>query len=282
LNHPHICQIYDVGPDYLVLELVDGRELEGPAPAADAVRVALQIADALQAAHARGILHRDLKPSNVVVTADGRAKLLDFGIAKLASREAHSEQTIDGAVIGTVAYMSPEQALGKQVDVRSDIFSFGALLYELISGRRAFPGNTDAEAFSAVLRDEPPPLSNAGALDRIARKCLQKDPSQRFQTASALKAALEPLAAAQPNAVRSIAVLPFDNMSGDKENEYFSDGLAEEIINTLAQIPVSRSSRARRRSPSRASTRTSAASPRLWTSRRCSKAASAKQETAYV
>jgi serine/threonine-protein kinase len=198
--------------------------------------VALQIADALQAAHARGILHRDLKPSNVVVTADGKAKLLDFGIAKLAARDAQGEQTIDGTVIGTVAYMSPEQALGRPLDVRSDIFSFGALLYELISGRRAFPGNTDAEAFTAVLRDEPLPLDDAGPLDRIARKCLQKDPSQRFQTVSALRAALEPLGAAPPNAARSIAVLPFDNMSGDKENEYFSDGLAEEIINTLAQI----------------------------------------------
>ena len=237
LNHPHICQIYDIGPDYLVLELVDGRQLEGPSSAPDAVRLALQITDALQAAHARGILHRDLKPSNVVVTSDGKSKLLDFGIAKLAARDSCAEQTIDGAVIGTAAYMSPEQAQGRALDARSDIFSFGALLYELISGRRAFPGSTDAEAFSAVLRDEPPPLHAPAPLERVVRKCLQKDPAQRFQTASALKAALEPLAATEPNPPRSIAVLPFENMSGDKENEYFSDGLAEEIINSLAQIP---------------------------------------------
>jgi TolB-like protein/cytochrome c-type biogenesis protein CcmH/NrfG/predicted Ser/Thr protein kinase len=237
LNHPHICQIYDVGPDYLVLELVDGHEIRGPSSEADAVRLALQITDALHAAHARGILHRDLKPSNVVVTADGQAKLLDFGIAKLSGNDPRAAQTVDGAVLGTVAYMSPEQAQGKPLDARSDIFSFGALLYELISGRRAFAADTDAAAFGAVLRDEPPPLNGAAPLERIVRKCLHKDPALRFQTASALKAALEPLTAAGPSPARSIAVLPFENMSGDKENEYFSDGLAEEIINSLAQIP---------------------------------------------
>jgi serine/threonine-protein kinase len=235
LNHPHICQIYDVGPNYLVLELVDGREAAGPYPSSDVVRLALQIADALQAAHARGILHRDLKPANVIVAKDGQAKLLDFGIAKLGARDARAEQTIDGAVIGTVAYMSPEQAQGRAVDARSDIFSFGALLYELISGRRAFPGDTDAEAFGALLRDEPRPLDGS-ALERVVRKCLEKDPARRFQTVSALKAALEPLAATAERGP-SIAVLPFENMSGDKENEYFSDGLAEEIINALTRIP---------------------------------------------
>ena len=234
LNHPHICQIYDVGPNYLVLELVEGRELAGPSPSSDVVRLALQIADALQAAHARGILHRDLKPSNVVVTADGKAKLLDFGIAKLGPRGSRAEQTIDGAVIGTVAYMSPEQAQGRAVDARSDIFSFGALLYELLSGRRAFPGDTDAEAFGALLRDEPQPLDGS-TLERVIRKCLQKDPARRFQTVGELRAALEPLAATAERGP-SIAVLPFENMSGDKENEYFSDGLAEEIINALTRI----------------------------------------------
>jgi TolB-like protein/cytochrome c-type biogenesis protein CcmH/NrfG/predicted Ser/Thr protein kinase len=236
LNHPHVCQIYDVGPDYLVLELVEGRELAGPAPVTDVVHLALQVADALQAAHARGILHRDLKPSNVVVTSDGKAKLLDFGIAKLGARDARAEQTVDGAVIGTVAYMSPEQAQGRAVDARSDIFSFGALLYELVSGRRAFPGDTDAEAFGALLRDEPRALEAPEPLARVIRKCLQKDPAQRFQSVSDLKAAIEALATTKER-TPSIAVLPFENMSGDKENEYFSDGLAEEIINSLAQIP---------------------------------------------
>jgi len=236
LNHPNICQIYDIGPDYLVLELVDGRELAGPVPSADVVRLGVQIADALRAVHSRGILHRDLKPSNVFVTKSGDAKLLDFGIAKLRDGDTRAAHTIDGAVIGTVAYMSPEQAQGKPVDARSDIFSFGALLYELISGRRAFRGDTDAEAFGALLRDEPPRLDAPAALERVVRKCLQKDPSQRFQTAGELVAALQPLASPASRGP-SIAVLPFENMSGDKENEYFSDGLAEEIINTLAQIP---------------------------------------------
>ena len=236
LNHPHICQIYDIGPEYLVLELVDGRELTGPAPPSDVVRWGLQIADALRAVHSRGILHRDLKPSNVFVTTDGDAKLLDFGIAKLRESDTRAAHTIDGAVIGTVAYMSPEQAQGKPVDARSDIFSFGALMYELISGRRAFMGKSDAEAFGALLRDEPPALEAPAALERVVRKCLQKDPSQRFQTAGELVAALQPLASTASRGP-SIAVLPFENMSGDKDNEYFSDGLAEEIINTLAQIP---------------------------------------------
>jgi serine/threonine protein kinase len=211
LNHPHVCQIYDVGPDYLVLELVEGRELAGPAPVTDVVHLALQVADALQAAHARGILHRDLKPSNVVVTSDGKAKLLDFGIAKLGARDARAEQTVDGAVIGTVAYMSPEQAQGRAVDARSDIFSFGALLYELVSGRRAFPGDTDAEAFGALLRDEPRALEAPEPLARVIRKCLQKDPAQRFQSVSDLKAAIEALATTKER-TPSIAVLPFENM----------------------------------------------------------------------
>ena len=237
LNHPNICQIYDVGPEYLVLELVEGRELQGPQPAAEAVRLAKQIAEGLQAAHARGILHRDLKPSNVIVTSAGVAKLLDFGIAKLEAPNRDVTLTADGTVLGTVAYMSPEQALGRSVDARSDIFSFGALLYELVAGRRAFEGNTAAEVFSALLRQDPPSSGGEAALERVIRRCLQKDPAQRFQSASELRAALELLAAAQAERPPSIAVLPFENMSGDKENEYFSDGLAEEIINALTRIP---------------------------------------------
>ena len=166
LNHPHICQLHDVGPGYLVLEYVDGHELRGPMAVDDAMRIARQIAGALDAAHQRGILHRDLKPANVLVTRGGgssdppTAKLLDFGIAKLMERSPSdaddATRTIEGAVIGTAAYMSPEQAEGKPLDARSDIFSFGAVLYELLSGRRAFDGDSTAHVVSAVLRDDPP------------------------------------------------------------------------------------------------------------------------------
>jgi len=140
LSHPHICQIYDVGPDYLVLEFVDGAPLKGPLPVAQALPLALQIARALEAAHRRGILHRDLKPANVMVTETG-AKLLDFGLAKIAAdSDVSATQTTEGTIVGTAAYMAPEQATGQPLDARSDIFSFGAVLYEMLSGRRAFAG----------------------------------------------------------------------------------------------------------------------------------------------
>src|SRR5262245_10658125 len=235
LNHPNVCQIYDVGDDYLVLELVEGEELRGPCSPKEAVRMSLQIAAALEAAHARGILHRDLKPSNVLVTGAGVAKLLDFGIAKVDTAARDLTLTAQGAVVGTVAYMSPEQAQGQPVDARSDIFSFGVLLYELLSGRSAFQGDTVAEVFSALLRDEPPPFDAPAALERIVRRCLRKDRAVRLQTMAELRAAL---ADVEPAATTpSISVLPFANMSGDKDNEYFSDGLADEIINALAKLP---------------------------------------------
>ena len=141
LNHPHICQIHDIGTDYLVLEYIDGHPLKGPLSVDEAVRLATQIAEALDAAHRKGVVHRDLKPANIMVTSEGSVKLLDFGLAKQAanSDEAATEtETIEGTVMGTAAYMAPEQAEGKPLDARSDIFSFGAVLYELLSGRRAY------------------------------------------------------------------------------------------------------------------------------------------------
>jgi len=237
LNHPHICQIYDVGPDYLVLEYVEGRPLQGPLPVNDAIRLAIQIASALEEAHARGILHRDLKPANVMVTPQGAAKLLDFGLAKLLDADADVTRTLAGTVMGTAAYMSPEQAEGKPLDARSDIFSFGAVLYEMLSGTRAFAGQTSAQVVTAILRDDPPALQAPAGLERIVRRCLLKASAQRFQTMADVRAALEQLAAKPPDLQPSIAVLPFANMSGDKDNEYFSDGLAEEIINALTRIP---------------------------------------------
>jgi serine/threonine protein kinase/tetratricopeptide (TPR) repeat protein len=248
LNHPHICQIYDVGADYLVLEFVEGQTLAdrirsggGPGlPQEELVRIARQIAEGLEEAHRAGILHRDLKPSNVMITTKGAAKLLDFGLARLASVEADATQTQHGVVVGTAAYMSPEQAEGRPVDLRSDVFSFGAVLYEMISGSRAFGGTSALQMMNAVVRDEPPPLQTSAALERIVRRCLQKVPAQRFQTMDEIRAALEQPATepSKPIArVPSIAVLPFANMSADKENEYFSDGLVEEIINVLANLP---------------------------------------------
>ena len=225
LNHPNICQIYDVGPDYLVMEYIDGKPLKGPLAEDEAVRLALQIAGAIEEAHGKNILHRDLKPGNIMVTAKGAVKLLDFGLAKLM---ADVDATETMGVMGTPLYMSPEQVEGKALDARSDIFSFGSVLYELLAGSRAF------SSLAGVLCDEPVPLrSSAGD---VVKRCLSKQPEQRFQSAAEVKAVLEKIAANPAGQQPSIAVLPFANLSADKENEYFSDGLSEEIINALTKV----------------------------------------------
>jgi serine/threonine protein kinase/tetratricopeptide (TPR) repeat protein len=250
LNHPYICQLFDIGPDYLVLEYVEGKALSSPLPERETVRLAIQIAIALEEAHRNGIVHRDLKPSNIVVTNKGSVKLLDFGLAKLYEQDASisTSPTADypatqaGAVLGTVAYMSPEQAQGQPADARSDIFSFGLVLYEMLSGRRPFAGESAPAMMAALLRDEPPPLQTSSSLEKIVRQCLAKQSPGRYQTMSEVKSALEQVFAEKPTVTAtepqpSIAVLPFVNMSGDKEQEYFGDGLAEEIINALTQLP---------------------------------------------
>ena len=195
LNHPHICQLYDVGVDYLVMEYVEGAPVKGPLPAEEASRLAVQIASALEEAHSRGIIHRDLKPGNILVNAKGAAKLLDFGLAKRLEPgppgDAFSTLTVGlteaGAVVGTVAYMSPEQAQGQAVDARSDMFSFGLVLYEMVSGRRAFTGETAFATLSAIVRDEPSPIQAPAALERILRRCLGKQPSARYRTMTEVK-----------------------------------------------------------------------------------------------
>jgi serine/threonine protein kinase/Tol biopolymer transport system component len=214
LNHPNILVVYDIGADadvpYMATELIDGESLRGatlsPRKALD---VAAQIADALSAAHAAGVTHRDLKPENVMVTHDGRAKLLDFGVAK-ASRTGAADVTVGqtdvGSVVGTVGYMAPEQVRGAAIDHRTDIFAFGALLYELLSGRRAFDGDTGAETMTAILKQDPPELPAAvnPAVRQIVNRCLEKKPDERFQSARDLAFALRQ-AAGESSSSQSLA-----------------------------------------------------------------------------
>jgi Tol biopolymer transport system component len=218
LNHPNILGIHDIGAHdgapFLVSECLEGQTLQeklksGPLPVRLAIEYALGIAQGLAAAHEKGIVHRDLKPENVFVTRDGRVKVLDFGLAKLVRPEESHETvvtltspgTLPGMVMGTVGYMSPEQVRGEPTDARSDIFSFGAVLYEMLTGKRAFKRETSAETMSAILREEPPELSDTGwqgppALQRILVRCLEKNVERRFQSASDLAFAIESLSGA--------------------------------------------------------------------------------------
>ena len=249
LNHPHVCTLYDVGPNYLVMEFIEGSMLaaeikKGPLPAETAVRYGTQIAGALAEAHSLGIVHRDLKPGNIMVTRHG-VKVLDFGLAKVP---AETGITQSNAIMGTPAYMSPEQILGRDADARSDLFALGIIIYEMASGRHPW-AQAGMDTMHAIVHDDPPPIhasvtgaGMAASIERIVRRCLAKQPQLRFQTMAELEATLRQ-AAAEPasNAAGnqpSIAVLPFANMSADKENEYFGDGLAEEVINSLAQLPA--------------------------------------------
>ena len=214
LNHPHICALYDIGREdtveYLVMEYLEGESLEarlrkGPLPIDEALQIAIQIASALDAAHRRGMVHRDLKPGNVMLTKGG-AKLLDFGLAKTNEVElsptdvtqlvVHRPITVEGTILGTLQYMSPEQLEGKETDARSDIFSFGAMLYEMITGRKGFAGDSQASLIAAVMSASPPPISTiqpmaSPALDRVVRKCLAKSPDDRWQTAGDLLSELQ-------------------------------------------------------------------------------------------
>jgi serine/threonine protein kinase/Tfp pilus assembly protein PilF len=270
LNHPNICTIHDVGPNYLVMEYVDGVPLKGPLPEATALQFAVQIAAALDAAHARGIIHCDLKPANILVTGD-RLKLLDFGVARLASAPTlermetrtvpkpapyaapHAAPHAAGAasefgddvatvqltpndVSGTPAYMSPEQAVGEMVDARSDIFSFGVVLYELLAGRRPFSGETMHTVLAAIRESEPAPLEASPEVARLVARCLRKSPAERFQSMSELRPVLEKATASVTQKEPSIAVLPFVMTGAGADSDYFSEGLAEDIINALSGV----------------------------------------------
>ncbi len=288
LNHPHICTVYDIdeyqGQPFLVMEFLEGQTLRQrlggtPLEPPEIIETAVQIADALDAAHSRGIIHRDIKPANIYLTSRGQAKVLDFGVAKLiragerttTGTGAVAEQTAPyqepaltnpGAAVGTAAYMSPEQARGEPLDPRSDLFSFGVLLYELATGVNPFQGGTPALTFDAILNRWPAPAAtlNAripGELSHIIDRCLQKRREDRYPSARELLAELRRLKrqldsgqiptsaettriTATPlvaeSSARSIAVLPFVNMSGNPDNEYFGDGLAEELINLLIKV----------------------------------------------
>ena len=216
LNHPHICTLHDVGPNYLVMELIEGKPLKGPLPLEEALRYAIQMADALDAAHRKGIVHRDLKPANILVTKGG-VKLLDFGLAKLrapTSGDARSTQTLalteKGTVLGTFPYMSPEQLEGKEADARSDIFAFGAVLYEMLTGKRAFSGESAASIIAAIMHTEPVSAPEVtGPVEPVLRRCLAKDPEERWQNAADLKWALEHVREEKAAPVRRTPNLPW-------------------------------------------------------------------------
>jgi len=211
LNHHNLLAIFDVGQQngsyYLVSELLEGESLreqlsDGPLPLRKAVDYGVQMANGLDAAHAKGIVHRDLKPDNIFITKDGRVKILDFGLAKQAKETGGgnsaitSPATLPGVVLGTAGYMSPEQVRGQTADVRSDIFSFGAILYEMVAGQRAFHGESSVETMNAVLKSDPPEISGKNippAMERLIRRCLEKSPEQRFQSARDLAFALDTL-----------------------------------------------------------------------------------------
>src|SRR5262245_24324045 len=217
LNHPNIVAVYDVGEGYIVGELVDGQPLRGAKLGLrKTIDVAIQIASGLVAAHEAGIVHRDLKPDNIVLTRDGRPKILDFGLAKVQAKHAATADvsittlTEAGVVLGTPGYMSPEQARGLTTDHRSDIFSFGVILYELLAGRRAFPGETSAEAITAILKQEPPELPGTVpvALRHVVAHCLEKDAGERFQSARDLRFSLSQVTQSGSNGTDSASPLP--------------------------------------------------------------------------
>jgi serine/threonine-protein kinase len=198
LNHPNICHLYDVGPVYLVMELVEGTTLakrieQGAVPLDEALNIARQIADALEAAHEKGIVHRDLKPGNIILRPDGTAKVLDFGLARVTGATTSGERTPHsptltveaatqaGAILGTAAYMSPEQARGKVVDKRADIWAFGVVLYEMLTGERLFEGETFSDTLIEVATKEPNWERVPAGTQRLLRRCLEKDPRRRLR-----------------------------------------------------------------------------------------------------
>ena len=283
LNHPNICTIHGIevhdSEHFIVMELLDGESLgdrigRGALDIESVLSLAIQIADALESAHSKGIIHRDLKPANIFVTSRGQAKILDFGLAKMDRPKQESNSNVPtaiadgltspGTAMGTVAYMSPEQARGETTDTRTDLFSFGAILYQMATGRLPFQGDTAAVVFDAILNRDPVPASqitqsSPADLDRIISQALEKDRDLRYQTATDMKTALKRLKrdlssgkhsmessaihnTRSPNLPNehSIAVLYFENLSGMKEDEYLRDGITEDITTELSKIRLLR------------------------------------------
>jgi serine/threonine protein kinase/Flp pilus assembly protein TadD len=260
LNHPNIVTVYAVEDSgtwhFLAMELVRGRTLdtlipEDGLPLERFLALAVPLADGLAAAHEQGVVHRDLKPRNIIVPKDGAPKILDFGIAEvqapLGRREKGDTKTMiaPSPVEGTLPYMSPEQAQGRTVDRRSDIFSFGVMLYEMATGGRPFGGETTTELVASILKDEPEPASTVRPsvppeLDRVIERCLAKSPEDRYPSTRELRDELESLTHLGEQAPRasdaSVAVLPFSDLSREKDQEYFCDGIAAEIIAALARV----------------------------------------------
>lgn len=257
LDHPHICTVYEInesdGQTYIAMTYVGGQSLKekietGPLESNEALSVASQVAEGLRAAHKKGIIHRDIKPANIMLTEEGFAKIMDFGLAKLSWGV---DLTKTATVMGTVAYMSPEQARGEKVDEHTDVWSLGCVLYEMLIGRRPFKSTHNQAAIYSILNEEPEPISRLrkdvpAGVEKMLETCLQKDPLDRYRDMEALLSDLKLVdkmdktqtmrSIRAKKETPSIAVLPFVNMSADPEQDYFCDGLAEELINSLTKI----------------------------------------------
>jgi len=306
LNHPHIAHVYDVGEDrdhvFIAMELVEGRQLRelippGGLSSGPVLQYGVQVADALAYAHEHGVIHRDLKSANIVITPEGRAKILDFGLAKRLATDVDETRTIDltltasGMVLGTPNYLPPEVLLGQKADARSDVWALGVVLYEMASGKLPFGGGSLTALAGAIAHEAPAPLSGRVpvGIQAVIARCLAKEPTQRYHNGGEVRAAIETLIAGKPPRarsaftgrmgllaaglvllalglafafspglrgrmlgpgggprIRSLAVLPLANLSGDPAQEYFADGMTEELITDLAPMPslkvISRSS----------------------------------------
>ena len=249
LNHPNVCSVIDLqeanGQQFIIMEYVEGRTLHKTSPVrelSDVIAFASQIAEALQAAHNKGIVHRDVKADNIMVTPDGRIKVMDFGLAKL---KGSLKLTRTSSTVGTLAYMAPEQIQGGEVDARSDLFSFGVVMFEMLTGKLPFHGDHEAALMYSIVHEEPESLGKyradvSAVLTRAVSRLLQKDAEKRYQTAGELLAELKnadaPAATRKGSPVVSIAVLAFEDMSPQKDHDYLCEGLAEEVINALTKI----------------------------------------------